>query len=75
VAIPGPTQTVLINAFGQLGTSTSSWAALRTDVRALGARGDALLGLRPVSYQAQARRLAHQQRELDWLVRHVRRHR
>jgi hypothetical protein len=51
VSIPGPSQTVLVNASGQLGTATSSSAALKTDIHALGATADRVLGLRPVSYR------------------------
>jgi len=48
VSIPGPTRTVLVNGFGQLGTATASSAALKTDVRPLAAGAGSVLGLRPV---------------------------
>jgi hypothetical protein len=52
VSIPGPTQAVLVNASGRLGTATASSARLKRDVRPLGAAASrGLLALRPVSYR------------------------
>ena len=50
-SIPGPTQPVLVNAAGQLGTATSSSRALKTDIHGLGATAQRVLALRPVSYR------------------------
>src|SRR5204863_8079320 len=51
-AIPGPTQPVLVNSSGRLGTATSSSAALKRDVEAIDARAAGrVLGLRPVRYR------------------------
>jgi hypothetical protein len=51
-SIAGPTQSVLVNANGQLGTATASSRALKRDVRPLGrAASRRLLSLRPVSYR------------------------
>jgi hypothetical protein len=52
VSIAGPTQPVLVNASGQLGTATASSAALKTDIRPL--NPGRLLDLRPVSYRYKA---------------------
>jgi hypothetical protein len=51
VSIAGPTQTVLVNASGQLGTATASSARLKRDVQAIGGRASRVLSLRPVSYR------------------------
>ena len=56
VSIPGPTQSVLVNANGQLGTATASSRALKTDFRPLTSRMPALLGLEPVSYRYKGSR-------------------
>jgi hypothetical protein len=51
-SISGPTQTVLVNANGRLGTATASSRALKRYVRPLGrSTGRRLLSLRPVSYR------------------------
>jgi hypothetical protein len=51
-SITGPTQAVLVNASGRLGTATASSARLKRDVRPLGAAASrGLLALRPVSYR------------------------
>ena len=50
-SITGPTQTVLVNASGQLGTATASSAALKQDIAPIGDAADAILALRPVSYR------------------------
>ena len=50
-SITGPTQTVLVNATGQLGTATASSAALKRDIRQLGPSASRVLALRPVSYR------------------------
>jgi endosialidase-like protein len=56
VSIPGPTQAVVVNANGQLGTATASSAALKRDVRPLaGAASRRVLALRPVSYRYKRR--------------------
>ena len=54
VSIAGPTQPVLVNAAGQLGTATSSSRALKTDIHGLGGTAQRVLALRPVSYRYKA---------------------
>jgi hypothetical protein len=51
VSIAGPTQTVLVNSAGQLGTAVSSSARLKQDVRGVGAAAGRVLALRAVSYR------------------------
>jgi hypothetical protein len=55
-SIPGPTQPVVVNANGRLGTATASSARLKRDVRPLaGAATERVLALRPVSYRYKRR--------------------
>ena len=51
VSIPGPTQAVLVNSSGQLGTATSSSARLKQDIRPLAQTAGLVLELHPVSYR------------------------
>ena len=68
VSIPGPTQAVLVNANGQLGTATAAFAqASKTDIRPLRSRVRALRGLA----QRQQRQLRELQRELRELREEV----
>ena len=50
VSIRGPTQAVVVNANGQLGTATAL-RALKTEIRPLRSRISAVLRLEPVSYR------------------------
>ncbi len=50
-SITGPTQSVLVNANGQLGTATASSERLKREVHPLSKRIGRVLSLRPVSYR------------------------
>ena len=56
VSIAGPTQSVLVNANGQLGTATASSRKLKTDIRPLRSQLPALFALEPVSYRYKGAR-------------------
>jgi len=64
VSIPGPTQMVMVNANGQLGTATASSQALKTDIGPRTGRMSALLAL--------AQRQQHQLRKLERELRSLR---